>query len=144
MARVSTYGIDRLEHLKTSLQIAPSERDCDFQLSDSRWCLLFRDGRQGVSGGLLHSRLSVEESGRRSCRLTIEDDTGAGFAGTAVVRARAARLLGDLECRLAALERSSGIVAGVEAGLWWLDARVFEGLDWSQRRSLTRRGSPLS
>jgi hypothetical protein len=132
----STYIVSRLEGLRTALPIAPSERACDFQLSNARWRLVFRDGRRGISGGLLNSRLGVEAAGRRRCRVTIEDDTGGGFSGTAVIHARPAKLRRDLDQRLAALERAGEVVAEVAAGSWWVDDRVFAGLDWSERCSL--------
>ena len=136
MAHDSTYSVARLEGLSTALPIPPSERDCDFQLSDSRWRLVFRDGRVGISGGLLNSRLQVEEAGRRTCRVTIGDDTGGGFHGVAVIHAGAARVRRDVDRRLASLERAGDVVAEVAAGSWWMDERVFAGIDWSERCSL--------
>jgi hypothetical protein len=43
---------------------------------------------------------------------------------------------GDLETRLASLERASAVVAAIESGQWWRDSRFFQGLDWSQSLSV--------
>ena len=136
MTKDSIYSVARIDGLGTPLPTVSTERDCAFELTDSRWRLIFRDGRTGLSGGLFHGRLAVEDAAGRACRVTIEDVSGPGFHATVVVRARAAKVRKDLEARLASLERSGEIVANVEAGSWWLDSRVFDDLDWSQRRSL--------
>jgi len=136
MAKETTYTVDRIEGATIPLPTVPAERDCALRLSDARWQLVFRDGGTALSGGLLGSRLAVEKAAGRTCRVSIEDGSAGGFSGTAVVRSSAIRVRRDLKGRLASLERSRGVVADVGSGQWWLDTRLFDGLDWSGRRSL--------
>jgi len=136
MTKESTYSVASIDGLRAPLPTVPTERDCDFQLSDARWRLVFRDGRRGVSGGLLNSQLTVERKRGRTCRVSVVDDTKGGFTGTLVLRAREATVRRDLDDRLGSLERAGTVVDEVAAGAWWKDARVFEGLGWSQRCSM--------
>ena len=136
MAKETTYSVARIEGVSAPLPTTASERDCDFQLSDARWRLVFRDGRRGVSGGLLNSRLTVERTPGRTCRVSIVDDTGGGFTGTLVLHAREAKVGRDLDNRMASLERAGTVVDEAASGAWWKDVRVFDRLDWSQRCSL--------
>ena len=135
MTKESTYSVARIDSLRAPLPTVATERDCDFQLSDARWQLVFRDGRRGVSGGLLNSQLTVERTRGRTCRVSVVDDTEGGFTGTLVVRARGATVRRDLDDRLGSLDRAGTVVEEVASGAWWKDARVFDGLGWSQRCS---------
>lgn len=136
MIRDSTYSVARIEGTSAPLHMVASERECVLELTEARWCLAFRDSRRSLTGGLLVSRFAVEGSGGRTCLVSIADVSGDGFNGTVVVRAPAARVRRDLDRRYATLDRAAVLVAQVTAGAWWLDPRVFEGLDWSGRRSV--------
>jgi hypothetical protein len=136
MTEYSTYNVARLKGMSAPLPMVSSERECVFQLTDARWLLVFRDSRQGLSRGLLTGRLGVEDAGRRTCRVSLNDPSGNGCDGSVILHASAARVQRDLDRRLASLERSAALVTQIASGEWWLDRRVFLRLDWSGRSSV--------
>ena len=136
MTKTSTYGIDRIERLSHPLPILGSEREAVFQLSDTSWRLMFHDSGRCMSCGLLRSKLEVEYVDSRTCRLSVTGDDSDGFQGAVVLIAPARKVKADLAARKASLEHAGKVVAAVQSGSWWWDARVFDGLDWSERCSV--------
>jgi hypothetical protein len=136
MTKDSTYEIARLEVSDPSLRSMAVGREGVFQLTDVNWRLVFRDSRRGVSCGLLHSQLQVEPMDRRSCRVSISDDSSEGFNGSVILNAPAERVQFDLHGRLVSLGHSGEVIAAVGAGEWWRYAQIFDGFNWSHRCSI--------
>ena len=136
MTRPSRY---RVEHLAgRGLDRLPErfERESLLEVSDAGWRLYFRDSRRGLTCGLSACAMDVEELSRHRCRLTISDPEVGRFDLELVLRASANRVRRDLGRRQADVARAGRVVEAVASGDWWLDAQVFEPLDWAGVRSI--------
>jgi len=136
MTKPTSYQVEHLAGRGLDRLTEAVERECLLELSDTAWCIYFRDTRRALSCGLSDCAMSVETLSRHRCRLCVTDVVGGGFDLELVLRAPADRVRGTLEHRLAALERSRLVAEAVDSGDWWLDARVFDALDWAGVRSI--------
>jgi hypothetical protein len=136
MTKDSTYQVARLEVSDPSLRSVAVGSEGVFQLTDVNWRLMFRDPKRGLSCGLLRSQLQVEPMDRRTCRVSISDDSSEGFNGSVILNAPAERVQFDLHRRLVSLGHSGEVIAAVGKGEWWRYAQIFDRFNWSHRCSI--------
>jgi hypothetical protein len=106
------------------------------ELSDVSWTVYFRESRRVLSCGLANCSTVVESLSGRRCQLIIADVEDDAFGVELRIRAPARRLARDLDRRRAELEYARRVVDAVAAGDWWMDARVFDGLEWARTCSI--------
>jgi len=136
MTKATSYKVVHLAGRGLDRPTVGLERDSLLELTDVSWRLYFRDAHRGLSCGLANTSSRVEKLPRRRCRIMITDLTDGGVDLEMVLRAPAGRVRRDLDRREADLVRAGHVADAIAAGDWWLNARVFDDLDWARIRSI--------